>query len=450
MSSQRDSGFMREIDREIREPFNYDALAIAGRIVISSGLQDEELEALPRVNACFKVALETRAVEAALSAFCKQYPSTTYGCYYKANTQTFVTLTSIVIFYITQRRSLDTVSSQVRMRNFVAVSSKIKVIKMAYKRSVIVTGGTINMGYQAALILARQNPDWLIVISSRSDPNRSADSINKTLDQKNTIYIPLDLSDSQKVRAYAKEWASNDYPPIQALLLNAALQFPGALNLTSEGIESTFAITHVGHALLFHLLCPYLAPKARVIVTASGVHDPALRTGMPKPVYTSAEELAHPPPAIANGDGRTHYVNSKLANILWTYALQKRLDQRAADRGIIVNALDPGLMPGSGLAREYGSFMKFVWNSILPKLVPLLRIFMGGNVHTPAESGAALARLATSDDVASVKGKYYEGLKQRESSKESYEEAKQDDLWKWTVEWSAQDEEQAKKFEKFA
>ncbi|KAJ4348115.1 uncharacterized protein N0V89_009487 [Didymosphaeria variabile] len=322
---------------------------------------------------------------------------------------------------------------------------------MDYKRSVIITGGTISMGYHAALSIARLHPDYLIVLSSRSDPNHAADTINKTLRQNNVIYLPLDLSSSSNIRAFAKEWSQKAFPPVQALLLNAALQFPGALTLTDEGIEKTFAITHVGHALLFHLICPSLAPKARILITASGVHDSALKTGMPKPIYTSAEQLAHPPSEIAKGDGRTHYVNAKLANILWTYALQKRLDESGNERDICVNAMDPGLMPGSGLAREYPPFFRWLWNNVLPRIMPVLRLAFGTrNIHSVEESGEALARLGVAEDVEGVKGKYYEGKKERKSSVESYDVKKQDDLWEWTVEWAARDGEELGKFKSFA
>jgi NAD(P)-dependent dehydrogenase (short-subunit alcohol dehydrogenase family) len=321
---------------------------------------------------------------------------------------------------------------------------------MEYERTILITGGTINMGYHAALTIARQHPDYLIVLSSRSDPNDAASTINKTLSQENVIYLPLDLSSSSNIRSYGKTWASKSYPPIQALLLNAALQFPGALTLTEEGLEKTFAITHVGHALLFHLISPFLAPKARVVITASGVHDPALKTGMPKPVYTSAEHLAYPPVEMAKADGRTHYVNAKLANILWTYALQRRLGESGDNREIAVLAMDPGLMPGSGLAREYPPFARWLWNNLFPRIMPVLRWAFGtDNVHSTKESGENLARLAVAADVEGVKGKYYEGKKQRDSSVESYDVKKQDDLWEWTVEYAARDAEELARFKRF-
>lgn len=299
---------------------------------------------------------------------------------------------------------------------------------MAYARSAIVTGGTINLGYYAALEIARQHPDWLVIICARSDKENAAKHINKTLNQGNVIFMALDLSDSKKVRAFAREWLSKNYPPIQTLLLNAALQFPDEIVYTEEGIEATFAIAHVGHALLFHLLYPHLAGKARVVVTASGVHDPAQKSGMPEVIYTTAEELAHPPPVIANGPGRRHYCNSKLANILWTYTLQKRLNEKVPGREITVNAFDPGLMPGSGLACEYPPVLRFAWYKIMPKMTPLLKAVLTPNIHKPSESGESLARLAASDEMAGVTGKYFEGRKEIKSSVDSYDEKKQDDL----------------------
>ncbi|KAI1409898.1 NAD(P)-binding protein [Hypoxylon sp. FL1857] len=320
---------------------------------------------------------------------------------------------------------------------------------MAHTRSVIITGGTVGLGYYVALEIAKAHPDYLIVVSSRTDREHAAETINKTLGQSNTIFIPLDLSNLQKVRTYAEDWASKDYPPIQILALNAGLQFPGSMVKTVDGLEASFAINHVGHALLFHLLCPHLATGARVVLTSSGVHDPDQATGgMPKPKYISAEDLAHPT-ISANNPGRQRYCESKLANMLWTYALDKRLKQRVPERGITVNAFDPGLMPGTGLAREAGALARFLWIYIFPRIIPLLRLVLSGNVHHPRESGISLARLALGIDAEGESGKYFEGRKQIKSSKDSYDEAKQDDLWQWTVNYLAKSDEERERFEQF-
>ncbi|KAI1104959.1 dehydrogenase/reductase [Jackrogersella minutella] len=303
--------------------------------------------------------------------------------------------------------------------------------------SVIITGGTANLGYQTACEIAKAHPDYLVVLASRTDGDGAADRINAHLGQSNTIFTPLDLSDSRSVRDYAKEWESKGYPPIRALLLNAALLFPGPLQLTSEGLERTFSISHVGNTCLFHLLCPYFASKARVVVTSSGTHDPAQRTGMPDPAYTTAEDLAHPPAsAVNNVPGWQRYPTAKLANILWTYALHRRLMQLPPEREITVNAVDPGLMPGTGLGRNAVWYQRLFWKYIFPRIMPLARLIMP-NIHSPKESGRALARLAVGEDVEGVSGKYFEGLREIKSSRDSYDESKQEELWAWTVAYVA-------------
>jgi NAD(P)-dependent dehydrogenase (short-subunit alcohol dehydrogenase family) len=131
--------------------------------------------------------------------------------------------------------------------------------------TVLVTGGTANLGYYASLKIAKEHPEYLIVIASRSDKAHAAESMNNNLGRKSVIFMSLDLADFDSVRRFAETWASKNCPPIKALLLNAGLQFPAEMQTNKNSIEKTFAINHVGHALLFHLLCSYLAEKARVV-----------------------------------------------------------------------------------------------------------------------------------------------------------------------------------------
>lgn len=297
-------------------------------------------------------------------------------------------------------------------------------------RSVLITGGTAGLGYHCAIAIARQHPEYQVVIASRSDPNDAATSINRLLNQKNVRYLRLDLSSLTEVRSFAKRWEGKNYPPIQALLLNAGLQFPREVQYTVDGFESTFGINHVGHALLFSLLQSHLSDTARIVVTSSGTHDPAQKTGMPDAKYTTASELAHPTPESAkNNAGRQRYSTSKLVNVLWMYALHRR-----RQKSWTVVAFDPGLMPGTGLAREANAVVRFLWSNVLPHLLPLLRILSGNsNIHPPEKSGSTLAWLAVSPDVASTSGVYYEERKQIKTSEASYDEEKQEDLWEWTA-----------------
>lgn len=318
-----------------------------------------------------------------------------------------------------------------------------------FEGSVLVTGGTAGLGYESALAIARQCPTYQIVIASRSDPNSSADTINKLLHQNNVRFLELDLSSLTKVRAFAADWEARNFPQIHSLVCNAALQFPNETEYTEDGFEKTFGINHVGHALLFSLLRPHLTKTARIVFVSSGTHDPAQKSGMPDAYYNTADELAHPPARFAKGKlGRQHYTNTKLANVLYVYALHRRfmtINEKSGKRWTIT-AMDPGLMPGTGLAREGSAVERFVWFRVLPRILPLLRLLLSPNIHSPRESGGALARLAVGSDVEGVSGQYFEGKKEIKSSKDSYDEAKQEDLWNWTVNNVARTEEEKTEF----
>jgi NAD(P)-dependent dehydrogenase (short-subunit alcohol dehydrogenase family) len=277
------------------------------------------------------------------------------------------------------------------------------------------------------------HPEYLVVVASRSDKENAAKRINQTLLQDNAIFMALDLSSLANIRGFAATWVSMGNPPIQALVLNAGVQHPYGLTKTVDGLEATFAVNHVGHALLFHLLCPCLAQGARIVVTSSGVHDPAKKNGLPDARYETAEQLAHPKGADENLPGRGRYSTSKLVNVLWIYALHRHLQERAPERGITVTAMCPGFMPGTGLGRGYNTVETFIWFKVLPRCIPLLKNILNSNIHTAAVSGQALARLAVGGDVAGVGGKYFEGLEEIKSSQDSYDENKQEDLWSWTI-----------------
>lgn len=319
----------------------------------------------------------------------------------------------------------------------------------AFTHSVLITGGTVGLGYHCALSIARQHPEFQVVIASRTDPHSAAASINTVLGQNNVTYTRLDLSDMTNIRTFASEWETRKFPPVRALVLNAGLQFPGDVQYTVDGIEATFGINHVGHALLFFLLRPHLADSARVILTTSGTHDPAMKTGLPDAKYTSAEELAHPTPETARNKGRQRYATSKLANVMWGYALHRRF-ARVQGKSWTVVSVDPGLMPGTGLAREASSLERMLWFHLMPHILPFLRLLLGSdNIKTPQVSGAALAWLAVGADVEGSSEKYYEGRKIRQSSEESYDEKKQEDLWQWTVTNTAINQKEADRFGNF-
>ena len=302
------------------------------------------------------------------------------------------------------------------------------------------------MGFFTTLALAQQCPSTLIVIASRTDPEDVGSSINKQLGQSNVKYMPLDLGSFAKVRDFVKRWDSENHPPIKSLVLNAAIQLSGDIEHTDDGIEKHFAINHVGHALLFHLLTPKLTADARIVVVASGVHDPALKWGL-NPAYTTPEEVAKPNPEQAKAStGRDRYATSKVANVLWTKALGRHIAAKSGGKDKTVVAIDPGLMFPTRLVRDGSWPIRFFANFIAPRIIPVMRLLINNNINSPTESGANLAWLAVGDEVRGLKGVYFERRKEHVVSEQAKQEKLQEELWNWTVERIAEGSEERERF----
>lgn len=110
--------------------------------------------------------------------------------------------------------------------------------------------------------------------------------------------------------------------------------------------------------------------------------------------------------------------------MLFTYELARQLPA-----GVTAAAFHPGLMPGTGLVREAAAPIRWLWHHVLPRSIPLLRRLVSANIHSPAESGAALARLVFDPALEGQSGYYYEGLREIRSSTESYDTARAAELW---------------------
>jgi light-dependent protochlorophyllide reductase len=299
---------------------------------------------------------------------------------------------------------------------------------MAAKQTVIITGGNAGLGYECAREIAATRPDWHIVIASRS-PERSEPvvaALKRATNTTNIEFMRLDLASLASVRQFVHTFKSGSRPPLRSLICNAGLQMTSTLS-TNDGFEMTFGVNQLGHFLLVNLLLDELRQPANVIFLGSGTHDPAQRTGMPAPLLETTERMAHP---VATGEnegtvGRRRYSTSKLSNIMTAYELERRLAD-AGRTGISVNVFDPGLMPGTGLARSYGPVAQFIWRTVFPALR-----LVSKHVSSAKTSGKMLARLATDPEWQNVSGKYFthQNLKQIPSSDESYDTAKARELW---------------------
>ncbi len=281
---------------------------------------------------------------------------------------------------------------------------------MSTSRTAIVTGATSGLGYECARALL--DSGWHVVMAVR-DVQRGWAAAAHLGARDRCAVMALDLASLKSVRAFIAAYGEAGVPPTHALICNAGLQVISNTRLTDDGYELTFGVNHLGHFALVQGLLSRLAHPARIVVVSSGTHDPSKRTGMPAPRYTSADALAQANPAADPHEpigtlGRRRYTTSKLCNVLFAYELDRRLRENGSD--VTVNVFDPGLLPGSGLARDYTGPQRLAWRFV----GPLLRVLPG--VNSARTSGRNLATLVTDERYASTSGRYFAGLRATSSS----------------------------------
>ncbi|XXX80785.1 hypothetical protein WMF30_18685 [Sorangium sp. So ce134] len=171
---------------------------------------------------------------------------------------------------------------------------------------------------------------------------------------------------------------------------------------TADGWEETIAVNHLAAFALTVGLLPWL-DGGRALFIGSGTIHPDNRVprllGFRGARFTSVA-------ALARGDGegsepqrgRDRYATSKFMNTVTAIELARRIPPERAR----FYTLDPGMMPGTGLAREAPLPARVVWSAVLPWLVPLMP-----DASTPARSAAAAAWILTADEAAARSGEVY-------------------------------------------
>lgn len=304
----------------------------------------------------------------------------------------------------------------------------------ALDKTIIITGGNTGLGYECAKAITQTDKSAHIVLACRNrmKADEAVTAMRKETGHQNITAMELDLASLQSVRDFVNELETSKLPPLYSLVCNAGVQFVDKVHISKDGYEETFAVNHLGHFLLVNLLVDKMMDHGRIVFVSSGTHDPLQKSGMPEPVYEDALLFAHGRKDVAAKDisfhGRRLYTTSKLCNIYCTYELAERINQRT-NKQITVNAFDPGLMPGSGLARSWSPVLRFVSRYILGLL-----ILVHPNVNTTATSGKRLASLVTNPQLANTTGKYYEGVKEIPSSVLSYNVDNRKNLWSVSAE----------------
>lgn len=262
-------------------------------------------------------------------------------------------------------------------------------------KTCIVTGANSGLGKETALALAEMKANVVMVCRNKDKGDAARAEISKKSGNESVDLLLCDLSSLAEVRTLAAE-VKNRYGKIHVLVNNAGLfSFSGR---TDDGFETTFAVDYLAPFLLTNLLIGLLkasAPSRVVNVSSVGhlnghVDLDAVKKG-----------------GVASGWGA--YSNSKLALVMFTYELARRLQAT----GVTANCLHPGAVATN------------IWRVPAALTRPFLK--------SAKEGAETIVYLASSPEVEKVTGKYFEDKKEKRSLEESYDEKKALELWDETA-----------------
>jgi len=242
-------------------------------------------------------------------------------------------------------------------------------------RVAVVTGANSGLGYEASLVLAQKGA--AVIMTSR-DLNKGRAALNRIqneLPAGSVVLMPLDLADLESVREFASRFSAQF--DVLDLLINNAGVMMAPLGRTAQGVETQFGINHLGHFLLTGMMLDGLRkrPGGRAVTVSSLMH----RIGR-----IDTDDLD----SSKGYSSRRAYGRSKLANLSFTYELDRRL--KASGNGAIANAAHPG-WAATRLQRYSStpSFMnQFLAQSAVMGALPILRaatdpLSTGGQYYGP-------------------------------------------------------------------
>lgn len=249
-------------------------------------------------------------------------------------------------------------------------------------KTILITGANDGIGRATAERLAARGAHLVLACRNEAKGQLVAKAITELTGNHNIDTLPLDLSSFASVRAAANEFLA-EHPKLDVLINNAGV-YTEQLELTEDGYELQFQVNHLGHFLLTMLLLPAIRccrQCSRIINVSSSLHQKGgLDFG-----WLRGE------PGAKHYNGSKAYSQSKLANVLFTMELDRRLGEE-----LTTNCLHPGLV-GTRLAnKKAGPVTRAVWSLYKP-------------FATKPEQGADTSvYLASSPEVIDVSGRYFD------------------------------------------
>jgi NAD(P)-dependent dehydrogenase (short-subunit alcohol dehydrogenase family) len=266
-------------------------------------------------------------------------------------------------------------------------------------KTVLVTGATNGIGKAAAMELARMGAHVALVARDAARGLAVLEEIERATGNANVELYLADLSSQADVRRLAAEFSAK-HQTLDVLLNNAGGVFDTRLT-TKDGLEMTFALNHLAYFLLTNLLLETIkrTPGARIVNVSSSAQ------GIGKINFDDLQSTRY--------SSFGAYSMSKLANVVFTYALARRLE----GTGVTANALHPGNVATGFGDNSKSAAMRFVYRVIK-------------RFSLSPEGGADTAvYLASSPDVTGKTGGYFERRALKRSRPKSYDEGVQERLW---------------------
>jgi len=247
---------------------------------------------------------------------------------------------------------------------------------------VLITGANSGIGFEASVKIASMGAHVVMVARDRRRGEDALVAVKARSGSDTVSLLLCDMASMAGVRALAQDVLAR-HPRLDVLVNNAG-SVRTSREVTEDGLEWTFAANYLGHFLLTNLLLDRLreSAPARVVNVSSDGH----RRGT-----IEFENLQYERGGFST---LTAYARSKLAQVLFTRELARRLEQT----GVTVNALHPGAVATGIWAKAAAP-----WYVRTPIAVAKV-LFM----RTPSQGGDRIAYLATSPDVEGLTGGYYD------------------------------------------
>lgn len=270
-------------------------------------------------------------------------------------------------------------------------------------KTVIITGANCGIGRATAAELLRLQARVILACRDTERAEEAARELREeTGDSGEVVVKQLDLSSLRSVQRFCQE-VLREEPNLDVLINNAGV-FQCPYTKTEDGFEMQFGVNHLGHFLLTHLLLGLLKSSApsRIVVVSSKLY---------KYGEINFDDLN----SEKSYNRGSAYSRSKLANILFTRELARRLE----GTGVTVNVLHPGIVR-TNLGRHIN----------IPVLVkPLFNVVSWAFFKSPAEGAQTSVFLAASPEVEGVSGKYFGDCKEEDLIPKAMDDLVARKLW---------------------